>query len=81
MPTKLLEMLFLTPLIVLIGIECVCAIYRGESPLSVDFVRIYLWVFKSWLEAKGYVAPQTIITDQDIAIGNAIAEVLPNTIH
>ncbi|XP_063949963.1 protein FAR1-RELATED SEQUENCE 5-like [Daucus carota subsp. sativus] len=27
----------------------------------------------------GNVAPQTIITDQDIAIGNAIAEVLPNT--
>ncbi|XP_063938051.1 protein FAR1-RELATED SEQUENCE 5-like [Daucus carota subsp. sativus] len=29
----------------------------------------------------GNVAPQTIITDQNIAIGNAIAEVLPNTSH
>ncbi|XP_017250811.2 protein FAR1-RELATED SEQUENCE 5-like [Daucus carota subsp. sativus] len=31
--------------------------------------------------AIGNKAPQTIITDQDIAIGNAIAEVLPNTNH
>ncbi|XP_017228839.1 protein FAR1-RELATED SEQUENCE 5-like [Daucus carota subsp. sativus] len=35
----------------------------------------------NWLEAIGNKAPQTIITDQDIAIGNAIAEVLPNTNH
>nr|XP_017227952.1 PREDICTED: protein FAR1-RELATED SEQUENCE 5-like [Daucus carota subsp. sativus] len=51
------------------------ALIRDETEES------YLWVFKSWLEAMGNVAPQTIITDQDIAIGNTIAEVLPNTIH
>ncbi|XP_017227956.2 protein FAR1-RELATED SEQUENCE 5-like [Daucus carota subsp. sativus] len=51
------------------------ALIRDETEES------YLWVFKSWLEAMGNVAPQTIITDQDIAIGNAIAKVLPNTIH
>ncbi|XP_017250720.2 protein FAR1-RELATED SEQUENCE 5-like [Daucus carota subsp. sativus] len=36
---------------------------------------------ESWLEAMGNVALQTIISDQDITIGNAIAEVLPNTSH
>nr|XP_017228354.1 PREDICTED: protein FAR1-RELATED SEQUENCE 5-like [Daucus carota subsp. sativus] len=51
------------------------ALIRDETEES------YLWVFNSWLEAMGNVAPQTIITDQDIAIGNAIAKVLPNTIH
>nr|XP_017245268.1 PREDICTED: protein FAR1-RELATED SEQUENCE 5-like [Daucus carota subsp. sativus] len=51
------------------------ALIRDETEKS------YLWVFKNWLEAIGNKAPQTIITDQDIAIGNAIAEVLPNTNH
>ncbi|XP_017248013.2 protein FAR1-RELATED SEQUENCE 5-like [Daucus carota subsp. sativus] len=51
------------------------ALIRDETEKS------YLWVFKNWLEAIGNKAPQTIITDQDIAIGNAIAEVFPNTNH
>nr|XP_017227957.1 PREDICTED: protein FAR1-RELATED SEQUENCE 5-like [Daucus carota subsp. sativus] len=57
------------------------SILFGMSLIRDETEESYLWVFKSWLEAMGNVAPQTIITDQDIAIGNAIAEVLPNTIH
>lgn len=41
----------------------------------------YIWVLKNWLEAIGNKPPISIITDQDIALGNAIAEVLPNTNH
>ncbi|XP_063937319.1 protein FAR1-RELATED SEQUENCE 5-like [Daucus carota subsp. sativus] len=57
------------------------SILFGFSLIRDETEESYLWVFKSWLEAMGNVAPQTIITDQDIAIGNAIAEVLPNTSH
>ena len=51
------------------------ALMRDEKETS------YKWVLKTWLEAVGNVAPISIITDQDIALGNAIAEVLPETYH
>ncbi|XP_074376778.1 protein FAR1-RELATED SEQUENCE 5-like [Apium graveolens] len=37
----------------------------------------YKWVLRTWLEAVDNKPPRTIITDQDIALGNAIAEVMP----
>ena len=41
----------------------------------------YKWVLNTWLEVVNNVPPITIITDQDIALGNAISEVMPNTKH
>ncbi|XP_074352770.1 protein FAR1-RELATED SEQUENCE 5-like [Apium graveolens] len=41
----------------------------------------YRWVLKTWLEAVDKKPPITIITDQDIALSNAISEVMPNTNH
>ncbi|XP_074323269.1 protein FAR1-RELATED SEQUENCE 5-like [Apium graveolens] len=41
----------------------------------------YRWVLKAWLEAVDNKTHITIITDQDIALSNAIAEVMPNTNH
>ncbi|XP_074342197.1 protein FAR1-RELATED SEQUENCE 5-like [Apium graveolens] len=41
----------------------------------------YRWVLKTWLEAIDNKPPITIITDQDIALSNAISEVMPNTNH
>ncbi|XP_074369740.1 protein FAR1-RELATED SEQUENCE 5-like [Apium graveolens] len=38
-------------------------------------------VLKTWLEAVDNNPPIIIITDQDIALSNAIAEVMPNTNH
>ncbi|XP_074336763.1 protein FAR1-RELATED SEQUENCE 5-like [Apium graveolens] len=38
---------------------------------------LYKWVLRTWLEAVDNKLPRTIITDQDIALGNAIAEVMP----
>ncbi|XP_074362490.1 protein FAR1-RELATED SEQUENCE 5-like [Apium graveolens] len=51
------------------------ALMRDETEIS------YKWVLKTWLEAVGNKPPLTIITDQDIALGNAIAEILPDTKH
>ncbi|XP_074347071.1 protein FAR1-RELATED SEQUENCE 5-like [Apium graveolens] len=48
---------------------------RDETEIS------YKWVLKTWLEAVGNKPTLTIITDQDIALGNAIAEILPDTKH
>lgn len=41
----------------------------------------FVWVFETWPEAMNNNAPVTIITDQDKAMSNAIAKVLPNTHH
>ncbi|XP_074346208.1 protein FAR1-RELATED SEQUENCE 5-like [Apium graveolens] len=48
---------------------------RDETEIS------YKWVLKTWLEAVGNKPALTIITDQDIALGNAIAEILSDTKH
>ncbi|XP_074336578.1 protein FAR1-RELATED SEQUENCE 5-like [Apium graveolens] len=51
------------------------ALMRDETEIS------YKWVLKTWLEAVENKPPLTIITDQDIALENAIAEILPDTKH
>lgn len=51
------------------------ALMRDEKETS------YKWVLKTWLEAVDNKAPTTIITDQDLALGNAIADVMPETKH
>ncbi|XP_074346785.1 protein FAR1-RELATED SEQUENCE 5-like [Apium graveolens] len=51
------------------------ALIRGEKETT------YRWVLKTWLEAVDNKPPITIITDQDIALSNAISEVMPNTNH
>ncbi|XP_074342171.1 protein FAR1-RELATED SEQUENCE 5-like [Apium graveolens] len=47
------------------------ALVRDETEAS------YKWVLRTWLEAIDNKPPRTIIIDQDIALGNAIAEVMP----
>ncbi|XP_074356005.1 protein FAR1-RELATED SEQUENCE 5-like [Apium graveolens] len=51
------------------------ALIRDEKETS------YRWVLKTWLEAVDNKPPITIITEQDIALSNAIIEVMPNTNH
>ena len=51
------------------------ALVRDEKETS------YKWVLKTWLEAVDNKPPITIITDQDIALSNAIAEIMPYTNH
>ena len=52
-----------------------CALLVNETEES------YTWLLKTWLEAMLGRAPSTIITDDDKAMGKAIAEILPNTIY
>ena len=52
-----------------------CAFLCDETTAS------FVWLFETFLEAMDYKAPKTIFTDQDHAMANAIARVLPNTQH
>ena len=40
-----------------------------------------MWVFQTFLEAMGEKHPQTIITDQDMAMKSTIEQVFINTKH
>ncbi|KAL4332232.1 hypothetical protein GQ457_07G032610 [Hibiscus cannabinus] len=52
-----------------------CALLWDETE------ETFIWLLKTWLKAMYGCSPNTIITDQDGAITNAIAKVLPNTTH
>lgn len=40
---------------------------------------LFIWLFRTWLDATNGKAPPKIITDQDIAMGKAIAKLFPNS--
>ncbi|KAH7681875.1 FHY3/FAR1 family protein [Dioscorea alata] len=52
-----------------------CALMADEKEES------FVWVFQTWLKCMLGKHPQTIITDQDLAMGNAIAHVFPSSGH
>ncbi|KAK4285203.1 hypothetical protein QN277_001932 [Acacia crassicarpa] len=52
-----------------------CAIVSDESKST------YTWLLQTWLRAMGRCAPKVILTDQDRALKEAIAEVLPGVHH
>nr|XP_027120394.1 protein FAR1-RELATED SEQUENCE 5-like [Coffea arabica] len=41
----------------------------------------FVWLLQTWLEAMFGCPPKTVITDQDTAITNAVARVLPHSTH
>ena len=41
----------------------------------------FTWLFETWLDAMNGKKPISIITDQDLAIGAALAKVFPETRH
>ena len=43
--------------------------------------RSYTWLFKTFLEAMGGVAPKLIITNEDLYVKAAIRDACPNTVH
>ncbi|KAL4323438.1 hypothetical protein GQ457_11G022480 [Hibiscus cannabinus] len=53
----------------------------GCALISCEDTNNYVWVFKTWLSCMEGKAPHGIITDQCMAIGNAIEKVFPNTKH
>lgn len=52
-----------------------CALAADETKST------YTWLMKVWLKAMGGCAPQLILTYQDIALKEAIAEVMPDSRH
>ncbi|XP_061355363.1 protein FAR1-RELATED SEQUENCE 5-like [Gastrolobium bilobum] len=52
-----------------------CALLQDETEDT------FIWLFEEWLRAMNGKHPVAIITDQDMAISNAVAKVFPNTKH
>ncbi|GKV05164.1 hypothetical protein SLEP1_g17206 [Rubroshorea leprosula] len=52
-----------------------CALLPDETEAT------FVWLFKQWLSCMGGKELGAIITDQDLAITNAIKKVFPNTRH
>lgn len=52
-----------------------CALLWDETEDS------FFWLLSTWLEAMDGVFPKTIITDQDMAITNAVVRVFPEVNH
>ncbi|XP_038717244.1 protein FAR-RED IMPAIRED RESPONSE 1-like [Tripterygium wilfordii] len=57
------------------------SILLGCGLISSEDTKTFVWLFRTWLECMGGVAPHGIITDQDRAMKNAIEIVFPNTKH
>ncbi|XP_014492205.1 protein FAR-RED IMPAIRED RESPONSE 1-like [Vigna radiata var. radiata] len=57
------------------------SILLGCGLLSSEDTRSFMWLFLSWLRCMGNKAPDSIVTNQCRAMGNAIEEVLPTTKH
>ena len=53
----------------------------GCAFLCDETIASFVWLFDAFLEAMDYKAPKTIFIDQDHAMANAIARVLPKTQH
>lgn len=53
----------------------------GCALLSEETKPTYVWLMRAWLRAMGGHAPRVILTDQDKALKEAIAEVFPDSRH
>ncbi|KAK1267428.1 Protein FAR-RED IMPAIRED RESPONSE 1 [Acorus gramineus] len=53
----------------------------GCGLLKDEKIDSFLWLFEKWQEAMGCGPPKALITDQDAAIGAAIAHVFPDVCH
>lgn len=52
-----------------------CALVADETKST------YIWLMRAWMRAMGGHAPSVILTDQDNALKEAIAEVFPDSRH
>ncbi|KAI8556936.1 hypothetical protein RHMOL_Rhmol05G0295600 [Rhododendron molle] len=57
------------------SIQFGCALLQDETEVT------FVWLFETWLGVIGGRPPTSIITDQDLAMKGAIAQVFPNTRH
>ena len=57
------------------------SVFLGAAFLANEKIESYEWLFKTFLNAMGGVAPHLIITDEDASMKAAIAQILPDTVH
>ncbi|KAI8530416.1 hypothetical protein RHMOL_Rhmol11G0056600 [Rhododendron molle] len=57
------------------------SILLGCGLISHEDTKSFSWLFKTWMTCMWGSAPKAIITDQCMAMKNAIEEVFPNTRH
>ncbi|KAJ4763552.1 Protein FAR1-RELATED SEQUENCE 5 [Rhynchospora pubera] len=57
------------------------SIFFGMALLRAETTDNFCWLFQTWLKAMYGKHPLSIITDQDLAMKNAIKIVFPNTVH
>jgi len=57
------------------------SVQMGCGFMKDETIECFTCLFNNFQDAMGNVAPSTIISDQDQAMGAAIAAVFPNTIH
>jgi hypothetical protein len=57
------------------------SVLLGCALLSSEDTKTFTWLFTTWLECMHGRAPNAIITDQDNAMKNAIADVFPKARH
>ncbi|KAI5439588.1 hypothetical protein KIW84_025106 [Lathyrus oleraceus] len=57
------------------------SILFGCALLWDETIESFFWLLSTLLEAMSGISPKTIITDQDVAISNAIAKVFPKVNH
>ncbi|XP_058068737.1 protein FAR1-RELATED SEQUENCE 5-like [Magnolia sinica] len=53
----------------------------GGALLYDETIESFKWLFETFLSAMSEKQPMTILTDQDAAMANAIASVMPGTYH
>ncbi|KAK9148133.1 hypothetical protein Scep_006890 [Stephania cephalantha] len=53
----------------------------GAALLYDETIESFKWLFEAFIEAMAGQKPKTILTDQDQAMANAIASVMPETGH
>ncbi|CAL5346566.1 unnamed protein product [Camellia sinensis] len=65
-----------------IGVNHHCQfLFLGCALIADETKSTYAWVMRAWLRAMGRHAPKVILTDQDKALKEAIAEVFPDARH
>ncbi|KAF5445110.1 hypothetical protein F2P56_034187 [Juglans regia] len=57
------------------------SIILGAGLISSEDTETFTWLFQTWLQCMDGIPPKAIITDQDRAMKNAIANVFPESRH
>ncbi|XP_061358573.1 protein FAR-RED IMPAIRED RESPONSE 1-like [Gastrolobium bilobum] len=53
----------------------------GLALVSDESSSTYMWLMQAWFRAMGGLAPKVMLTDQDNALKEAVAQVLPDSCH